>query len=62
MTTGPRRTAAPPQSLRKDFADEAEKAWADFEQSGLHVTHAEIIAWAKSLATRRPKSFPRSHK
>ena len=50
------------EELRQDFADEAEKARADYEQTGLHVTHAEMDAWAKSLGTRRPKRFPKWHK
>lgn len=50
------------EELRQDFADEAEKAWADYEQTGLHVTHAEIDSWAKSLGTRRPKRFPKWHR
>lgn len=50
------------EELRQDFADEAEKARADFEKTGLHVTHAEMDAWAKSLGTRRPKRFPKWHK
>ena len=49
------------EELRQDFADEAEKALADYEQTGLHVTHAEMGAWAKSLGTRRPKRFPKWH-
>jgi predicted transcriptional regulator len=50
------------EELRQDFSDEAEQAWADYEQTGLHVTHAEMEAWAKSLGTRRPKRFPKWHK
>ena len=50
------------EELRQDFADEAEEAWADYEQTGLHVTHGEIDAWAKSLGTRRPRRFPKWHK
>jgi len=50
------------EKLRQDFADEAEKAWADYEQTGLHVTHTEMDAWAKSLGTSRPKRFPKWHK
>lgn len=61
MTTKPRRTTVSPEELQQDFADEADKAWADYEHTGLHVTHAEIDAWAKSLGTRRLKRFPRSH-
>jgi predicted transcriptional regulator len=50
------------EELRQDFADEAEKALADYEKTGLHVTHAEMDAWAKSLGTRRPKRFQKWHK
>jgi predicted transcriptional regulator len=60
------------EELRQAFADEAETAWLDYERTGLHVTHAEIDAWAKSLVakplgakalgTRRPKRFPKWHK
>jgi len=50
------------EELRLDVANEAEKALADYEQTGLHVTYAEMDAWAKSLGTRRPKRFPKWHK
>ena len=40
------------EELRQDFADEAEKAWADYEKTGLHVTLDEVDARAKSLGTR----------
>ena len=50
------------EELRQDFADEAEKALADYEKTGLHVTHDELDAWARSLGTRRPKRFPKWHK
>lgn len=32
------------EELRQDFADEGEKALADYERTGLHVTHAELDA------------------
>ena len=50
------------EELRQGFAEEAEKAWLDYEQTGLHVTQAEIDAWAKSLGTRKAKRFPKWHK
>jgi predicted transcriptional regulator len=50
------------EELRQAFADEAEKAWLDYQKTGLHVTHAEVDTWAKSLGTRRPKRFPKWHK
>ena len=69
MTTKRLPTAASPVSIKLDaeelrqaFADEAEKAWLDYEQTGLHVTHAGIDVWAKSLGTRRPKRLPKWHK
>ena len=74
MTTTPRRAATSPVSvkldaeqltreeLRQDFADEAEKALADYKRTGLHVTLDEVDAWVKSLGTRKPKRFPKCHK
>lgn len=50
------------EELRQDFADEAEKALADYKRTGLHVTLDEIDAWVKSLGTRKPKRFPKCHK
>jgi predicted transcriptional regulator len=57
------RPAAPSQAkARQSFCDEADKAWLDYVRTGLHITHAELDAWAKSLGTRRPKRFPKWHK
>lgn len=60
------------EEARQAFVDEAEKAWLDYEQTGLHVTHAEMDAWAKSLGMRPlgtrplgprpPRRFPKWHK
>ena len=50
------------EELRQDFADEAEKALADYEKTGLHVTLDELDAWVRSLGTRKPKRFPKWHK
>lgn len=49
------------EELRQAFADEAEKAWLDYELTGHHITHAEVGVWAKSLGTRRPTPFPKGH-
>jgi predicted transcriptional regulator len=50
------------EEARQSFRDEADKAWFDYEQTGLHATHAEIDRWAKSLGTRKPKRAPKWHK
>ena len=50
------------EKARRSFRDEADEAWLDYVRTGLHVTQAEIEAWAKSLGTRKPKRFPKWHK
>jgi predicted transcriptional regulator len=50
------------EEARQSFRDEAEEAWRDYEKTGLHATQAELEAWARSLATRRPKRLPKCHK
>jgi predicted transcriptional regulator len=50
------------EEARQAFRDEADAAWRDYEQTGLHATQAELEAWAKSLGTRRPKRAPKWHK
>lgn len=59
----PDRPAAPSrEKARQSFCDEADKAWLDYERTGLHVTQAEVEAWAKSLGTGKPKRMrPLSH-
>jgi hypothetical protein len=50
------RPATPSQAkARQSFCDEAERARLDYERTGLHVTQAEMEAWAKSLGTSKPK-------
>ncbi len=50
------------EEARQSFRDEAEEAWRDYQKTGLHVTQAEMEAWAASLGTRRPKRLPKWHK
>lgn len=55
-TRSPDRPATPSQAkARQSFCDEAERARLDYERTGLHVTQAEVEAWAKSLGTGKPK-------
>ena len=59
----PDRPATPSQAkARQSFCDEADKAWLDYKRTGLHITLAEVDAWAKSLGERPPKRFPKWHK
>jgi predicted transcriptional regulator len=50
------------EEARESFRDEAEKAWRDYEKTGLHATQAEMESWVASLGTRRPKRPPKWHK
>jgi predicted transcriptional regulator len=50
------------EEARQSFRDETDRAWLDYEQTGLHATQAEIDRWAKSLGTRKPKRAPKWHK
>jgi predicted transcriptional regulator len=50
------------EEARQTFRDEADGAWRDYEETGLHATQAELDAWASFLGTRRPKRAPKWHK
>ena len=50
------------EEARQSFRDEADKAWLDYERTGLHATQAELEAWAKSQGTRKPRHAPKCHR
>jgi predicted transcriptional regulator len=50
------------EEARQSFRDEAERAWPDYRESGLHVTQDEVDTWVESLGTRKPKRRPKWHK
>lgn len=50
------------EEARESFRQEAEKAWSDYRENGLHATQAEVDAWIESLGTRKPKRPPKWHK
>lgn len=50
------------EEARQSFRDEADEAWLDYERTGLHVTQAEVDAWAHSLGSRKPKRMPKWHR
>src|SRR5690348_15795007 len=47
------------EEMRQSFRDEAERAWRDYNEIGLHVTQDDVDTWIGSLGTstlkRRPK-------
>ena len=62
MRSPDRSAAVAREKARQSFRDEADEALLDYERTGLHVTQAEMEAWAKSLGTGKPKRLrPLSH-
>ncbi|RJF89930.1 transcriptional regulator [Oleomonas cavernae] len=49
-------------SQRVSFADEAAAAWAEYQETGLHLTQQEIETWLDSWGTDAETEVPRCHK
>lgn len=50
------------ETARISFKRETEQAWEHYQQTGLHVTEAEMNAWMDSIYTDNEKSLPVCHK
>lgn len=50
------------ETARISFKRETEQAWEHYQQTGLHVTEAEMNAWMNSMYTDNEKSLPVCHK
>jgi predicted transcriptional regulator len=50
------------EEARQSFRQEAADAWQDYQQTGLHVTQAEVDSWVDSLGTGKPKPPPKWHR
>lgn len=50
------------EEMRQSFRDEAERAWRDYKETGLHVTQDDVDTWIGSLGTRTPKRRPKWRK
>jgi predicted transcriptional regulator len=49
------------EEARESFKQEAIAAWADFQETGLHVTDEEMRRWLKSWGTDDELSPPTPH-
>jgi predicted transcriptional regulator len=47
--------------IRQNFIRAGEASLADFEATGLHITHDEYTAWRASLRTPNPQAMPVCH-
>ena len=49
------------EEARESFYAEAMAAWADYKETGLHVTLAEVSAWLKTWGTEAETEAPACH-
>lgn len=50
------------EERREGFRQDAIKAWKDYQETGLHVTGDEAIAWLETWGEDKEKSAPVCHK
>jgi len=50
------------KTAHQAFVDEALAAWQDFEETGLHLTDADMRRWLKSWGTEHETSPPEPHR
>jgi predicted transcriptional regulator len=49
------------EEKREAFNREAVEAWEEYQATGLHVTHEEMIAWLESWGTENELPPPECH-
>lgn len=50
------------EEKREAFRQDTLKAWEDYQETGLHVTAAEVDAWLSTWGTEAELSAPVCHK
>lgn len=50
------------EEYREGFRQEAHAAWADYQESGLHLTGQEVQDWLESWGTDQEKGPPEYHR
>ncbi|MDB5711180.1 MAG: Transcriptional regulator, CopG family [Sphingomonas bacterium] len=49
------------EEARENFHQEALLSWKEYQETGLHVTGEELIAWLESWGTDKETAFPECH-
>ncbi|WP_243211924.1 CopG family ribbon-helix-helix protein [Klebsiella pneumoniae] len=49
------------EEKREAFRQDALRAWADYQQTGLHLTHVEADNWLESLEAGNDTELPECH-
>ena len=47
---------------RESFLKEVQESWEDYQNTGLHLTGDEVIAWLKTWGTENEMDAPKCHK
>jgi predicted transcriptional regulator len=50
------------ETKRLEFYEDGRKALEHYKATGLHTTHEEMLAWARSLGTANELPKPKCHK
>ncbi|PKY11692.1 CopG family transcriptional regulator [Acidithiobacillus marinus] len=50
------------EEAREAFRQETLKTWEEYQETGLHVTGEEVIAWLETWGDDKEKSAPVCHK
>lgn len=50
------------EEKREVFREAALASWQDYEETGLHATGEEVIAWVESWGTKNELDAPECHK
>jgi predicted transcriptional regulator len=57
----PERSAQERDRLRKQFREEANAAWEEYQATGLHLTGEEVDLWLSKLAAGEDAPMPECH-
>ncbi len=49
------------EEKRETFQQETLKAWEEYQETGLHVTGDDVIAWLKTWSEENEKAAPVCH-
>lgn len=50
------------EKRREQFKDHVRKSWQEYEESGLHVTDDELVAWLETWGSENEAEMPQCHR
>ena len=49
------------EEKREDFRQAGLRAWSEYQETGLHITHVEVDAWLAKLEAGEEAEIPECH-